>query len=140
MNSRFSGRSGFGSWLGNVPSGSKKLRTTSSCGSRSRIGGSIAPAIPLAASTTTFSGLIASASTNERHLSTKPGQTSWLLTEPRRLTSPKPASARSRTSSKPDSPPTGSAPRRTIFIPVYSFGLCEAVTQMPPSSASAPTA
>ena len=34
----------------------------------------------------------------------------------------------SRTSSSPESPPTGSAPRRTIFIPVYSFGLCEAVT------------
>ena len=50
------------------------------------------------------------------------------------------ASARSRTSSSPDSPPTGSAPRRTIFIPVYSFGLCEAVTSMPPSSPSSPTA
>ena len=48
--------------------------------------------------------------------------------------------ARSRTSKRPDSPPTGSAPRRTIFIPVYSFGLCEAVTQMPPSSPSSPTA
>ena len=33
------------------------------------------------------------------------------------------ASARSRTSSSPDSPPTGSAPRRTIFIPAYSFGI-----------------
>ena len=29
MNSRFSGRSGFGSWFGNVPSGSKKQRTAS---------------------------------------------------------------------------------------------------------------
>jgi hypothetical protein len=43
-------------------------------------------------------------------------------------------------SSKPESPPTGSAPRRTIFIPVYSFGLCEAVTITPPSNASSPTA
>ncbi len=33
------------------------------------------------------------------------------------------ASARSRTSSSPESPPTGSAPRRTIFIPVYCFGI-----------------
>ena len=43
-------------------------------------------------------------------------------------------------SSSPDSPPTGSAPSRTIFIPVYCFGLCEAVTAMPPSSPSSPTA
>ena len=49
-------------------------------------------------------------------------------------------SARSRTSSSPESPPTGSAPRPTIFMPVYSFGLCEAVTAMPPSSPSEPTA
>ena len=41
---------------------------------------------------------------------------------------PKRTAARSRMSSRPESPPTGSAPRRTIFIPVYSFGLCEAVT------------
>ena len=50
------------------------------------------------------------------------------------------AIARSRTSSSPDSPPTGSAPARTIFIPVYSFGLCDAVTAIPPSSPSSPTA
>ena len=41
---------------------------------------------------------------------------------------------------QPESPPTGSAPRRTIFMPVYCFGLWEAVTQMPPSSPSSPTA
>ena len=29
---------------------------------------------------------------------------------------------------------------RTIFMPVYSFGLCDAVTVMPPSSPSSPTA
>ena len=51
-----------------------------------------------------------------------------------------PDMARSRTSRRPESPPTGSAPRRTIFIPVYSFGLCEAVTMIPPSSPSSPTA
>ena len=54
--------------------------------------------------------------------------------------SPNPAKARSRTSSSPESPPTGNAPRRTTFIPVYCFGLCEAVTQIPPSSPSEPTA
>ena len=48
----------------------------------------------------------------------------------RRAADPVPC-ARSRISSSPDSPPTGSAPARTIFSPVYSFGLCEAVTAMP---------
>ncbi len=55
----------------------------------------------------------------------------------RRTGSPR---ARSRMSSNPDSPPTGSAPPRTIFIPVYCPGLCEAVTAIPPSSSSEPTA
>jgi hypothetical protein len=94
----------------------------------------------LAASITTRSGRIASTSTNDRTLSTKLGQMSSARTSPRRSTGPKPASARSRTSISPESPPTGSAPRRTTFMPVYSFGLCEAVTQMPPSRPSEPTA
>ena len=75
MNSRFSGRSGFGSWFGNVPSGSKKY-VRASIGSRSRIGGSITPAIPFAASITTASGRIASTSTNESTRSTYAGQMS----------------------------------------------------------------
>ena len=65
---------------------------------------------------------------------------SYAVTEPRRSGSPNPASARSRTSINPESPPTGRAPRRTIFIPVYSLGLCDAVTSMPPSSWRSPTA
>ena len=72
MNSRFSGRSGFGWWSGKLPSGSKKQRTASS-GSRSRMGGSIAPAIPLAASITTRSGFTAPGSMKDTTLSTKPG-------------------------------------------------------------------
>ena len=72
MNSRFSGRSGFGWWFGNVPSGSKKQRI-GSIGRRSRTGGSMAPAIPLAASITTRSGRTASTSTKESTFSTKPG-------------------------------------------------------------------
>ncbi len=48
--------------------------------------------------------------------------------------------ARSRISIRPESPPTGRAPARTIFIPVYSLGLCDAVTMTPPSSSSSPTA
>ena len=73
--------------------------------------------------------------------STYAGQMSYAVTVPggpvRGLGA---ASARSRTSRSPESPPTGSAPRRTIFIPVYSFGLCEAVTVKPPSRPSSPTA
>ncbi len=72
MNSRFSGSSGFGSWFGNDPSGSKWQRTTSTCGSRSSTRGSITPAIPFAASTTTLSGAIAAVSTNESTRSTNP--------------------------------------------------------------------
>jgi hypothetical protein len=64
MNSRFSGRSGFGSWLGKAPSGSKKQRTAS-IGSSSSTGGSIAPAIPFAASITTRNGCTASTSMKE---------------------------------------------------------------------------
>ena len=69
MNSRFSGRSGFGSWFGKRPVGLEVARTAS-IGSRSSTGGSIAPAIPFAASITTFSGLIAATSTNESTFST----------------------------------------------------------------------
>ena len=75
MNSRFSGSSGFGSWFGNEPSGSKKQRTTS-IGSRSSTGGSIAPAIPFAASITTRSGRSADTSTNDSTRSTYAGQMS----------------------------------------------------------------
>ena len=50
---------------------------TASIGSRSSTGGSIAPAIPFAASITTRSGLIASTSTKESTFSTNPGQMSF---------------------------------------------------------------
>src|SRR5207253_9577022 len=72
MNSRFSGSSGFGGWFGKVPSGSKKQRTAS-IGSRSSTGGSIAPAIPFAASITTRSALIVATSSHERTRSTYGG-------------------------------------------------------------------
>ena len=141
MNSRFSGSSGFGSWFGNEPSGSKKQRTAS-IGRRSRTGGSITPAIPFAASITTRSGLTASTSMNDSTRSTNAGQMSsfWTCPGPRRLVAGSRPWRASRMSRSPESPPTGSAPRRTIFIPVYSFGLCEAVTAIPPSSPSSPTA
>ena len=109
-------------------------------GSRSSTGGSIAPAMPFAASMTMRSGLSESTSTNESTRSTKRSQMSSDRVSPRVASRHAPAIARSRTSSRPESPPTGSAPRRTIFMPVYSFGLCEAVTAMPPSRPSSPTA
>ena len=58
---RFSSSSGFGSWSGNSPSGTKYIFSSSS-GSRSRIGPIIGPPIPLPPSTTTFIGLTASGS------------------------------------------------------------------------------
>ena len=69
--------------------------------------GSMAPAMPFAASTTTRSGRMASTSTNDSTFETKVGQTSSLRTAPRRSTSPKPASARALISTSPESPPTG---------------------------------
>ena len=110
MNSRFSGSSGFGSWFGKVPSGSKK-HVTASIGRRSSTGGSIAPAIPFAASMTTLSGRIAETSTNESTLSTNSARCPSASTSPASHGGPNGFSARSRTSSRPDSPPTGSAPR-----------------------------
>ena len=68
-NSRFSGSSGFGSWFGKLPSSSKKY-WTASIGSRSRTGGNIAPAIPLAASITTRSGFTVEGSMKDRTFST----------------------------------------------------------------------
>ena len=59
MNSRFSGSSGFGSWFGNDAVGLEEAAARRSIGSRSSTGGSIAPAIPFAASITTRSGRIA---------------------------------------------------------------------------------
>ena len=76
--------------------------------------------MPFAASITTRNGLIASISTNESTRSTQAGQMSYGSTIPRAALAPLPLifTARSRISSNPDSPPTGSAPRRTIFMPV----------------------
>ncbi len=90
--------------------------------------------MPLAPSSTTFSGEMAATSTMLSTLSVKPSSTG---NEPRLpgaagvLNSP--AMAMVRILSRPVSPPTGSTPRRTIFMPLYSAGLCDAVTAMPPS-------
>ena len=46
----------------------------------------------------------------------------------------------SRMSEMPSSPLSGSASRRTIFMPLYCFGLCDAVIWTPPSWPSRATA
>lgn len=61
----FFGSSGLASWLGKVPSSSKYMGTTST-GSGSKTLGTVWPAMPLPASTTTFSGRMAPRSTRER--------------------------------------------------------------------------
>ena len=40
----------------------------------------------------------------------------------------------------PASPTSGEAPARTILMPLYCFGLCDAVICTPPSSPSRTTA
>ena len=61
---RFSSSSGFGSWSGNSPFGTKYISSSSS-GSCSRIGPTIGPAIPLPPSTTTFIGFTLAGSMKE---------------------------------------------------------------------------
>ena len=140
MNSRFSGSSGFGSRSGNDPSGSKKQRTTST-GSRASTGGSIAPAIPFPASITMRSGRTSDTSMRDITRSTYAGQMSTGSPSPpaRPVAGHRRAPGRARRAA-----PTRRRPAarraRTIFIPVYSFGLCDAVTVMPPSRPSSPTA
>ena len=56
---RFSGSIGFASWLGNVPSSSKYSGDDVAAAGWSSTAGAVCPAIPLPASTTTFSGRIA---------------------------------------------------------------------------------
>ena len=107
---------------------------TASIGSRPSSGSTIGPAMPLAPSSTTRMLRTAPGSMNDSALSAKPARTSRSLRSPCRFGSGSGPSTASRlTSPRPVSPPTGCAPRRTIFIPLYCFGLWEAVTWTPPS-------
>ena len=114
---RFSCSSGFGSWSGNSPSGTKYISSSSS-GSFSRIGPTIGPPIPLPPSTTTFIGFTALGSMNESAWARNSSQMSTSSSEPPPGASPSPATIRSRTSPIPASPESGSAPSRTSFTPV----------------------
>src|ERR1700744_5688445 len=60
---RFSGSIGLASWFGNVPSSSKYIGT-SAMGRPSNTGGTVCPAMPLPASTATFSGRMPDTSTS----------------------------------------------------------------------------
>ena len=51
-----------------------------------------------------------------------------------------PATIMSRMSLMPASPLSGNASRRTSLMPLYSFGLCDAVICAPPSCPSRATA
>ena len=134
MNARFSSSSGFGWWCGKVPSGSKWQRSAW-IGSRGRIGASIVPAMPFAPSSTTFSGAMAERRRCSAPSPRSPASTSRVPRLPGAagvLNSPASGdvahlveAARRRR--------RGSTPRRTIFMPLYCAGLCDAVTIRPPS-------
>ena len=88
---RFSSSSGFGSWSGNSPFGVKYISSRSS-GSRSRIGPTIGPAMPLPPSTTTFIGFTLVGSMKERAWARNSSQTSTSSSAPPPGAWPRPAS------------------------------------------------
>ena len=97
--------------------------------------------MPFAASITTFRGLISDTSTNDNTRSTYAGQTSYWRRVPGEpvpdlILGRGPVAHVQQARVAAD----GQRALRTIFIPVYSFGLCDAVTMIPPSSPSSPTA
>ena len=100
------------------------------------------PAIPLPPSSTSSSGRIAATSISDSILSAYAGSTSSGVAVPDVATGASGSSPRAifLTSLRPEALPTGCAPARTIFMPLYSAGLCEAVTMRPPSSPPSATA
>ena len=95
--------------------------------------------MPLAVSTTTPIGRIASTSTNPSTWSTYAGRRSRCSTVPRLAPGSMPASTSERISRRPVSSPTGRAPGWQNFKPLYCFGLWLAVIMIPGRS-SAPLA
>ena len=138
MNSRFSGSSGFGSWFGNVPSGSKKQRhgvdrQPLEHRRQHRAGHPVRRVDhdaqrPDGADVDEREHLLDEARIDVFACAPVPG-----LSLRARPSEPAPGRARR-------GGPTRRRPAarraRTIFMPVYSFGLCEAVTAMPPSRPS----
>ena len=133
----FSGLIGSAGWLGNVPSRSW-YSATSFTGSRSITAGTTSPPIPFAVSVATVRGTIESASTKVMTCSTNRSSMSRSATRPG-LTAVGPPPSRSasdRISPRPVSSPTGAAPARQNFSPLYWGGLWLAVTLTPGTSRS----
>src|SRR5918996_1649848 len=136
---RLAGSIGLASWLGNEPSSSKYSRTTVRPATSST-DGTVCPAMPFAASTTTVSGRMPERSTRPRRYAPYSASTSRYSTTPGgSATSNEPISASSRTCASPVSCPTGAAPARQSLIPLYWAGLWLAVN-MAPGSPSRPLA
>ena len=91
MNARFSGKQRVRLVVRERAVRLEVARTTSSWGRRSRTGGSIVPAMPLAASITTLSGRNAPWSTNDSTLSTNPLQSRPRGSRPRSTAPKRPA-------------------------------------------------
>jgi hypothetical protein len=141
MSRRFSSISGFASWLGNRPSISKQS-VVARHARRSNNRGATRPAMPLPASSTTLNGLTTAGSMNAITWSTYASRALRLMTFPGRAAGAgtRPFAIMSRMSEMPASPLSGRASFPTIFMPLYCFGLCEAVISTPPSCASRATA
>ena len=79
---------------------------------------------------------------NDITFSTYPGRTSRLVRPPRvgDGAGRRSLAIMSRMSPMPASPLSGKASDRTILMPLYCFGLCDAVICAPPSRSSVTTA
>ncbi len=130
--------SGFASWFGKRPSISKHSRVVWH-GSRSNSCGATSPPMPLPASSTTLNGLMIDGIDEAHHVLDVARRAHPVRDRPRtrRRRRHLAAAIMSRMSEMPSSPLSGNASRRTIFMPLYCFGLCEAVTITPPSWPSA---
>ena len=138
------GCSGSAGWLGNVPSSSPYMTSSSTIGKRSNTAGTTSPPIPLAVSATTRVGRSCWGSMKERTWSTKRSSRSCVDRRPRLGAGAGPVPARDAAincliSSNPAPRPSGRAPARHSLAPLYSAGLCDAVN-IAPGRSRAPAA
>jgi len=82
-----------------------------------------------------LNGLMIDGSMNDMTCAMYGAMTSLVVTWPRRATGggSRSLASMSRMSEMPASPLNGNASLRTSFIPLYCFGLCDAVIWTPPS-------
>ena len=115
---KFAGSIGLASWFGNVPSSSKYIGTRS-MGRPSNTVGTVCPAMPLPASTATFSGRMLDTSTSFFRCSAYPVSRSRDTMRPAGpVPSGTPAATICRSSASPVSWPTGLAPARHSLMPL----------------------